>query len=335
FALQLADALADGVPPVRVWMDRRRLRPGEYWDEQLVEAIQECDALLFVMTRDSVRANSVCKQEWTRALKYKKPIIPIRLHRDAETPFRLEPRQHVDFARLRRRVKRLRENLVGGRPAGVLRELEATSLLTPSATWTGRRTTRTERKCRPTSLPYRNASPSRSVSSPTRRLPRKPSGASSEAWRSSAHRRPRRGPATRASGSSTHHRRCATYFQNRTVETGLVADWLADDSVRLVTVTGRAGIGKTSSSAASSRRWSGRLPDGGELDVDGIVYLTARSRSVAFLNLYTDLRVAADADLRPVGRALQGSTRWRRAEDARCARLPTRQGGGCSTTSRM
>ncbi len=73
------------------------------------------------------RQGELCsKQEWTRALKYKEPIIPIRLHRDAETPFRLEPRQHVDFSRdFDAGVKRLRENLVWrASPPGVLSELE-------------------------------------------------------------------------------------------------------------------------------------------------------------------------------------------------------------------
>jgi hypothetical protein len=51
------------------------------------------------MTRDSVEDESVCKREWTYALRYKKPVIPLKLHADAEMPFRLAPRQHVDFAR--------------------------------------------------------------------------------------------------------------------------------------------------------------------------------------------------------------------------------------------
>ena len=50
------------------------------------------------MTRDSVSDTSACKQEWTRALTYKKPVVPLRLHADAELPFRLEPRQFIDFS---------------------------------------------------------------------------------------------------------------------------------------------------------------------------------------------------------------------------------------------
>src|SRR5271154_5665440 len=86
FALGLADKLAAGPPSIGVWVDKRKLRPGEDWDEQIVEAIRGCSALLFAMTTDSVRAQSVCKREWVRALKYKKPIIPLLVERNAELP---------------------------------------------------------------------------------------------------------------------------------------------------------------------------------------------------------------------------------------------------------
>jgi hypothetical protein len=74
----LADTLAEGPTRFPLWVDKRELRPGEDWDEQIVEAIKTCRGLLFVMTTDSVRPNSMCKREWTRALKYKKPVIPLR-----------------------------------------------------------------------------------------------------------------------------------------------------------------------------------------------------------------------------------------------------------------
>lgn len=54
--------------------------------------------VLFVMTTDSVRDDSGCRNEWTWALKYGKPVIPVRLQRDAELPFRLGSRQYVDFS---------------------------------------------------------------------------------------------------------------------------------------------------------------------------------------------------------------------------------------------
>jgi hypothetical protein len=112
-ALTLADQLAAGPPSIPVWLDRRTLQPGIDWDEQIVEALRESAGILYVMTKDSVSPNSECKKEWTRALKYKKAIIPLLLDKEAEMPFRLEPRQYIDFthdfgaglARLREHVR--------------------------------------------------------------------------------------------------------------------------------------------------------------------------------------------------------------------------------------
>src|SRR5919206_2319558 len=99
FAFRLRDELEAGPPSFPVWLDKRDIQPGQDWDKEIVEALRACPSLLFVMTPDSVEDRSGCKNEWTRALKYKKPIVPIKLHADAEMPFRLEPRQHIDFTR--------------------------------------------------------------------------------------------------------------------------------------------------------------------------------------------------------------------------------------------
>jgi hypothetical protein len=125
FALSLADPLAAGPPEYPVWVDRRSLRPTEDWDEQIVEAIRTCRGLLFVMTTDSVRRGSMCKHEWVRALKYKKPVIPLRVHADAELPFRLGSRQFIDFARsFDAGLAGLRQHLAWmDTPQGALQEL--------------------------------------------------------------------------------------------------------------------------------------------------------------------------------------------------------------------
>lgn len=122
FALRLVAELAAGRPAWDVWLDKRELKPGLDWDEQIGAAIKACDSLLFVMSRDSVAPTSVCKREWTLALKYNKPVIPLRLHGDAELPFRLEPRQYIDFAvDLGDGLARLRSHLAWmAEPAGVL-----------------------------------------------------------------------------------------------------------------------------------------------------------------------------------------------------------------------
>jgi formylglycine-generating enzyme required for sulfatase activity len=97
FALKLADALTAGPPSFPVWIDKRRLKPGQDYDVQLREAIRSCASLIFVMSRDSVEDLSVCREEWSRALSYKKPVTPILYHAGIEKPFGLGARQHIDF----------------------------------------------------------------------------------------------------------------------------------------------------------------------------------------------------------------------------------------------
>ena len=83
-----------------------------------------------------------------------------------------------------------------------------------------------------------------------------------------------------------------THFQDRHVETGLIGRFLRAGNMRLMTVVGRGGVGKTAMVCRLLRALEGgRLPDDlGELTVDGIVYLSARSgHPVNFPNLYFDL----------------------------------------------
>ncbi len=125
-ALNLCDNLEAGPPSVQVWLDQRHIRTGQNWDDEIAQAIRTCESLLFVMTPDSVAATSVCKNEWTLALRYKKPITPLLAHPEAEMPFQLINRQYIDFtgngdqalAELRRHLRWLSS------PEGVLRALQ-------------------------------------------------------------------------------------------------------------------------------------------------------------------------------------------------------------------
>ena len=89
------------------------------------------------------------------------------------------------------------------------------------------------------------------------------------------------------------------WFQGRFAETQLIGEFLRDSGLRLLTVVGRGGVGKTAMVCRVLKALeAGRLPDdGGELPVDAIVYLSPVGiHPVSFPNLLADLtRVLPDA----------------------------------------
>ncbi len=277
FALDLADILAAGPPPILVWLDQRDLRPGEDWGEQIVEALQTCKGLLFVMTQDSVHPNSVCKDEWVRALKYKKPIIPLLNHREAELPFRLGSRQYIDFTDSQETaLAKLRLHLTWlDSPAGQLQALK----------YRLRDAQRELRHAEPqqqqrieddiTELEKQIAQQQAVVDNPE---------AAARQTQENIERglERERQPAKPVSGISKSKfinpppLIAPTYFQNRHLETQQIGDFLTDEALRLMVVVGRGGIGKTAMVCRLLRSLEGgKLPDnGGSLPVDGIVYLS-------------------------------------------------------------
>ena len=304
FAQRLAEQLEHASPPVRVWLDKRppgdldaaggRLRPGYDWDAQMDEAIRRCDGVLFVMTRDSVRDTSVCKLEWGTALQFKKLVIPLRLHRDAAMPFGLGRRQYHDFSGdFDQALRELRDHFEWmASPEGLLFELRV--MLADAERDLDRardEPARTRVLADINSLRDRIAEQERIVADPQDAERR----TEQRIERGLEQQRTATPPPTpsdvRTRVVNPPPAAAPTYFQDRVVETSLVADWLADESVRLVTVLGRAGVGKTSLVCRLLKAMeSARLPDGGELDVDGVVYLTARgAHRVALPYLHADL----------------------------------------------
>jgi RecA-family ATPase len=87
-----------------------------------------------------------------------------------------------------------------------------------------------------------------------------------------------------------------TWFQDRIVETGLIAKWLTDPGTRVITVIGRGGMGKTAMVCRLLKSLeAGQLPDLDQqpatMEVGGIVYLSggAGPHPVTYLNLVQDL----------------------------------------------
>jgi tetratricopeptide (TPR) repeat protein len=294
FAVSLANNLEAGPPSYRVWIDVREMQPGRQdWDDQLVEAIQTCAGLLFVMTHDSVRAGSGCKDEWVWALKYKKPVIPVRLHADAELPFRLSSRQFVDFSRdFDIGLARLRLHLQWTiTPGGMMQELR-------------NRLVDAERelpRADPEQLPrieQEIADVTRLIDEQRRQLDDPQAAREQAATRITTGLERERQPvrlvtvARQAKFVNPPPMTAPGYFQDRHVETKLIADFLGTDAVRLMSVVGRGGIGKTAMVCRLLKGLeAGRLPDDlGQLDVDGIVYLSPTgAHPISFPSLFADL----------------------------------------------
>jgi tetratricopeptide (TPR) repeat protein len=293
-SLQLADALEAGPPPIPVWLDKRELQPGQEWDEQIVEAIRICDSFLFVMTRDSVEPQSVCKQEWSRALAYKKTIIPVKLHADAEMPFRLGTRQHIDFsgdfdsalAKLRKHIRWMAS------PAGTLQAMKDRLV---DAQRDLRRAVDAMQRARIQDdvdlLVKQVAEQQRIVDDPQGAAKRVEESIARGLERERKPERPIAG-VIRSKFINPPPGIAPIYFQDRQVETKLVGDFLKEESLRLMMVVGRGGTGKTAMVCRLLKSLEGgQLPDDlGPLDVNGIVYLSATgTRRVNVPNLYADL----------------------------------------------
>lgn len=292
-ALTLADQLTAGPPSISVWIDQRKLQPGIDPFAQVVQALRDCQGVVYLMTKDSVNSLCPCTQEWIQALKYKKPILPLMFHPDAELPFRLEPRELICFtetfdaglARLREHVRwratpqgelytvneRLRDARrdldVAQQGAKVRIEEEITQL---------------QQQIEALQITINNpqAAQERTQINIERGLERERQlelPVASKVQTRFINRPPLIPP---------------TYFQDRHVETALIGTFLRNENMRLMTVVGRGGVGKTAMVCRLLRSLEGgKLPDdGGELTVGGIVYLSARSgHPVNFPNLFFDL----------------------------------------------
>jgi hypothetical protein len=55
-ALRLCDELQIGPPSLETWLDKRRLQANADWDRQIVQAIRDCESLIF----DDARQRGGC-----------------------------------------------------------------------------------------------------------------------------------------------------------------------------------------------------------------------------------------------------------------------------------
>jgi len=294
----LYDALAGaGVP---VWLDRRDVRPGLAPERQVEAALQECRAVLLLLTPAAAAPGCDCEREWRQALRYKKPIVPLLA--GGELPFYLQNRRALSpadadgLAVLRKYLEWLsgpegQLQTLRDRRGDAERDLRAAA--PPEAARIRNELELLERQIR--DLTARLEHPERAAQETDLRI------------RSGLERE--RQPLAPVGGQVARIINAPPYappahFQDRDTELRLLARYLRDPACRLVTVVGRAGVGKTAMVLKLLKAAeNGRLPvlQAGEDErfaVDGILYLSqVIGRPISWPNLHADLcRLLPDAE---------------------------------------
>ncbi len=293
FALPLADELEAGDKFIDAWIDKRDIDPARDWDEQIVEAIKTCRCMAFVMTKDSVVSGSVCKNEWSWALKYKKVVIPIRLHKDAEQPFGLGKRQYIDFSEnFEHGLAKLRKFLSHmDSPEGKLDSLKDRLADAKRDLHRAHGDEENRIKAEIKELQEQIQIQQQIIAYPeaAQELTKKNIKEGLERERNS------KTPASKKTETKFINPPpgiAPTYFQDRYIETKQIADFLRNDAQRVLTIVGRGGVGKTAMVCRLLKAIeTGELPDElGAMPVRGIIYLSeSGSHRATFINIFYDL----------------------------------------------
>jgi HEAT repeat protein len=100
FALKLAADLKNA--GLNLWIDRLDIKPGEDWRWSLQNAVDECAALIAVLTPEYVDSR-YCRRELARADRFERPIIPVLLRPvpEKQWPMEIERHQYIDFTNWR------------------------------------------------------------------------------------------------------------------------------------------------------------------------------------------------------------------------------------------
>ncbi len=88
-----ADLAASGH---NVWLDQNRLSGGASWSAEIETRIDSSDAVIALLSRGSY-VSDICRAEQLRALRHKRPVIPVLVQPDAERPIHLETKQYILF----------------------------------------------------------------------------------------------------------------------------------------------------------------------------------------------------------------------------------------------
>ncbi|HRU94729.1 MAG TPA: TIR domain-containing protein, partial [Anaerolineae bacterium] len=286
----LYDALArEGVP---VWLDRRDVRPGLAPERQVEAALQECRAVLLLLTPDAAAPGCDCEREWRQALRYKKPIVPLLA--GGEPPFYLQNRHAFspEGADWPAALRQYLDWLSG--PEGQLQTLR-------DRRGDAERDLRTADPPEAARIRSEMELLDRQIGDLTARLAHPEQAAQETDLRIRSGLERERQPLAPVGGKVARIINAPPYappahFQDRDTELRLLARYLRDPACRLVTVVGRAGVGKTAMVLKLLKAAeNGRLPvlqegEDERFPVEGILYLSqVIGRPISWPNLYSDL----------------------------------------------
>jgi hypothetical protein len=77
-----------------LWLDKQ-IRPGGHWDASIELALETCQDVILIMSKNSVESGNVM-DEISYALEERKRVIPIKIE-ECDVPFRLRRIQHIDY----------------------------------------------------------------------------------------------------------------------------------------------------------------------------------------------------------------------------------------------
>ena len=216
------------------------------WPQQIDEALKLCAGVLFVMTEDSVKERSIVADELYTALLYRKAIIPLTFESGVTAPFLYRKLQQVSFvgdfdrglAELRRRLAWLET------PDGRIYSLQfqRASLereLGRNLDQAGREKVRIEIQ----TIDHQIEQFRHAVNEP-RRAEQEQKQKIDQAIEREVQRPP---PESHARVAVAYRPQASPPlgFVDRIAETRVIGQFLRDPSKRLMTITGRVGVGKT------------------------------------------------------------------------------------------